>query len=91
MKKAASLKYDEKSSNAPKLTAYGKGAIANNIIDVAKQHNIPIKKDEDMLEMLSVIEVNEEIPTELYKAVAEVFSFIYGVSNDQKKDDSWQE
>ena len=85
MKKAASLKYDEKSSNAPKLTAYGKGAIAHSIIDVAKQHNIPIKKDEDMLEMLSVIEVNEEIPTELYKAVAEVFSFIYGVSNEQGK------
>ena len=90
MKKAASLQYDKKSSNAPKLTAYGKGSIASNIIDVAKQHNIPIKKDEDMLNMLSVIEVNEEIPTELYKAVAEVFSFIYGISNE-KKDESWQE
>jgi len=83
MKKAASLKYDEKTSNAPKLTAYGKGVIANNIIDIAKQHNIPIKKDEDMLEMLSVIEINDEIPTELYEAVAEVFSFIYGISNDE--------
>ena len=83
MKKATALKYDEKSTNAPKVTAQGKGAIAQNIIDVALEHDIPIKKDEDLLNMLSVIEVNEEIPTELYKAVAEVFSFIYGISNEQ--------
>lgn len=90
MKQAASLKYEQEKTNAPKLTSYGKGSIAYNIIDVAKQNNIPIKKDEDLLQMLSQIEVNEEIPTELYKAVAEVFSFIYGISND-KKDESWQD
>jgi len=93
MKKAASLKYDKLKSNAPTLTAKGKGAIAHNIIDVARKHNIPIKKDEDLLEILSQIEVNEEIPTELYEAVSQVFSFIYEVSNDElsKKDDQWQE
>jgi len=90
MKEAASLKYDQNKTNAPKVTAKGKGSIAQNIIDVAKEHNIPIKKDEDLLQMLSQIEVNEEIPTELYEAVAQIFSFIYGISNE-KKDDSWQE
>jgi len=90
MKQAASLKYEQDKSNAPKLTSYGKGSIAHNIIDIAKQNNIPIKKDEDLLQMLSQIEVNEEIPTELYKAVSEIFSFIYGISNE-KKDESWQE
>jgi len=86
MKEAASLKYDQNKANAPKLTAKGKGAIAQNIIDVAKQHNIPIKKDEDLLQMLSQIEINEEIPTELYKVVAEIFSFIYGISNEKNDD-----
>jgi len=88
MKKATALKYDKGSSNAPKVTAQGKGAIAQNIIDVATHHNIPIKKDEDLLNMLSIIEVNEEIPTELYKAVSEVFSFIYEMSNDQREDNN---
>jgi flagellar biosynthesis protein len=94
MKKATALQYNKKSQNAPKVTAQGKGAIAQNIMDVAKKHNIPIKKDEDLLNMLSVIEVNEEIPTELYKAVSEVFSFIYGLTNEEDKnhkDESWQE
>ena len=86
MKEAASLKYDQNKSNAPKVTAKGKGAIAQNIIDVAKEHNIPIKKDEDLLQMLSQIEINEEIPAELYKAVAEIFSFIYGISNEKNDD-----
>ena len=54
--------------------------------DIAKQHNIPIKKDEDLLSMLSTIEINEEIPTQLYKAVAEIFSFIYEISNEKQND-----
>jgi flagellar biosynthesis protein len=84
MKKASSLQYDNNTSNAPKVTSYGQGNIAQNIIDVAKKHNIPIKKDEDLIEMLSQIEINEDIPTELYQAVAEVFSFIYNISNDEE-------
>ena len=86
MKKAASLQYEQNKENAPKLTAKGNGAIAYNIIDIAKQHNIPIKKDEDLLSMLSTIEINEEIPTQLYKAVAEIFSFIYEISNEKQND-----
>ncbi len=90
MKKAVSLKYDKIKQNAPKLIAKGKGSIALNIIDVAQKHNIPIKKDEDLLQMLSQIEVNEEIPTELYSAVSQIFSFIYELSNEQE-DKKWQE
>jgi len=93
MKKAASLKYDKIKSNAPTVTSKGKGVIAQNIIDVAKKHNIPIKKDEDLLEILSQIEINDEIPTELYEAVSQVFSFIYEMSNEDinKKDEQCQE
>ena len=83
--KAVALKYDREKSNAPKVVASGKGEVANNIIKLAQEHDIFIKKDADLVELLSKIEVNKEIPPMLYKAVAEVFSFIYKITNDKRK------
>ncbi len=85
MKKATALKYDIGANSAPKVTAQGSGQIAKNIIQIARENNIPIKEDPDLVNILSQIELNQEIPEELYKAVAEVFSFIYGISNESKK------
>jgi len=82
IKKATALQYDQSSTNAPKVTAQGTGQLANNIIKIAKENNIPIKEDPDLMNILSQIELNEEIPEELYKAVVEIFSFIYGLSNE---------
>ena len=82
IKKATALHYDPLKNDAPIVTAKGKGDVANNIIKIAKQNDIPIKKDEDLVNMLSEIELNKEIPVELYKAVSEVFSFIYGITNE---------
>ncbi len=76
-KKAVALKYNNKVQNAPKVTAKGEGQIANNIIKLAKKNNIPIQEDRDLVEMLSKIELDKEIPPNLYKAIAEVFSFVY--------------
>ena len=81
MKKAAALKYDDKKSSAPIVTAKGKGKTAQNIIKIAEQNNIPIKKDEDLVELLSKVELDKEVPQEMYKAVAEIFSFIYKITN----------
>ena len=84
--KAVALKYDkEKKEGAPKVGAKGSGEVANNIIKLAQEHDIFIKKDADLVELLSKIEVNREIPPMLYKAVAEVFSFIYKITNDKRK------
>lgn len=85
MKKAVALKYDREEDSAPKVVASGKGDIANNIIKLAREHDIFIKKDADLVELLSKIELNKEVPPMLYKAVAEVFSFIYKITNDQRK------
>jgi len=79
-KKAVALKYDNKKQQAPLVTAKGEGNIAENIIKIAKKNDIPIQEDKDLVEMLSKIELNKEIPPNLYKAVAEVFSFIYKYS-----------
>ncbi len=81
MKKAAALKYDQSRDAAPKVIAKGKGQSAENIIKIAELHNLPIKKDEDLIELLSKVELNKEVPEKLYRAVAEVFSFIYKVTN----------
>ncbi len=81
--KAIALKYDIEKDNAPKITAKGKGETASNIIKIAKENNIPIRKDEDLIELLSQIDIDKEIPTSMYKAVAEIFSFIYDLSNKE--------
>lgn len=86
-KKASALKYNLKEDEAPKVVAQGERYMAKEIIRIAQKNNIPIKKDEDMVELLSQIEINQEIPPNMYKAVAEVFSFIYQISNDKRDDE----
>lgn len=60
--KAAALKYDQEKNQAPTLVAKGKGDIAKNIIKLAQENNIPIKKDADLVELLSKLEIDQEIP-----------------------------
>lgn len=81
-KKAVALSYDQVKDNAPKLTALGKGLIADDIIEIAKENDVPIVEDASLVELLSELNINETIPDELYEAVAEVFAFIYQL--DQK-------
>ncbi len=81
--KAVALKYDQAINNAPKITATGKGDIAKNIIKIAQDNDIPIKKDEDLIELLSQIDIDKEIPPAMYKAVAEIFTFIYAMTKKE--------
>ena len=80
-KKAVALGYNRSQDNAPKVLASGAGEIANKIISLAKEHDIPIKEDPDLIEILSKVEVDQEIPPNLYKAVAKIFSFLYKITN----------
>lgn len=87
VQKAAALKYDHATQNAPKVIAKGQGDVAKNIIKIAQDNDLPIKKDEDLIELLSKLDIDKEIPTEMYKAVAEIFSFLYGITNKNKKEE----
>lgn len=78
--KAVALKYDDSTSSAPKVTAKGEGFTAKNIIKIAEENDIPIKKDEDLVELLSKVDIDREVPPEMYKAIAEVFSFLYATT-----------
>ena len=75
--KAVALKYDDSTNSAPKVTAKGEGFTAKNIIKIAEENDVPIKKDEDLVELLSKVDIDREVPPEMYKAIAEVFSFLY--------------
>lgn len=79
--KAVALKYDRKKDDAPKVVAKGKGKIAEKIIELAKIHNIPIKDDPDLIEVLSSLDINQEIPSEIYVAVAELLAFVYSMNS----------
>ena len=76
-KKAVALRYNQEQNHAPKVVATGKGLIAENVIEKAKENNVPILEDESLVELLAELNINETIPEELYQAVAEVFAFIY--------------
>jgi flagellar biosynthesis protein len=80
-KEAVALAYDKSKNSAPTVTAKGKGKTAQKIIELAEEYDIPIKKDEDLVALLSKIELDKEVPDAMYKAVAEVFSFIYKMTN----------
>ncbi|MEZ0322885.1 MAG: EscU/YscU/HrcU family type III secretion system export apparatus switch protein [Hydrogenothermaceae bacterium] len=82
-KKAVALKYERFKDVAPKVVAKGKGKIAEKIIEVAKENGVYIKEDSDLVEVLSTLEIDEEIPPQLYKAVAEILVFLYKIK--QKK------
>lgn len=75
--KAAALSYKQGKDSAPKVVAKGSGAMAEKILEIARKHNIPLKEDPQLVEVLSALDLNQEIPPELYKAVAEILAFVY--------------
>jgi flagellar biosynthesis protein len=83
MKKAVALQYEPDKASAPRVTAKGKGSIAEQIIRAAEAHGLPIRKDEDLVELLAQVELDREIPENLYKAVAEVFVFLYNTTRSE--------
>lgn len=72
---AIALNYD--GQNAPRVTAKGKGLVAERIIELARQHDIPLQSDPELIQLLAQIPLGEEIPRALYVAVAEVIAFAY--------------
>lgn len=75
---AVALEYDK--TGAPRVVAKGRGTLGEKIIEVAKAHNIPIEENEVLAGALANVELGDEIPAELYKAVAEVLIFILRMS-----------
>ena len=75
--KAVALKYDKEKEQAHKVIAKGKAEVAEKIIAIAKTHNLPLYEDKHLVQILEALDLETEIPPELYRAVAEVLAFIY--------------
>ncbi|QYR19793.1 EscU/YscU/HrcU family type III secretion system export apparatus switch protein [Paenibacillus sp. sptzw28] len=76
-KKAVALMYEPGERSAPVVVAKGSGKIAEAIMDKAAQHGVPIQQDSSLVEVLSKLDIDQEIPHELYTLVAEILSFVY--------------
>ena len=79
--KAVALRYKDSSDTAPKVIAKGEGTIAEQIKEVAKESGVPLYEDDALVEILAQIELDREIPPELFKAVAEVLAWVYKTNN----------
>ncbi|WP_138493994.1 EscU/YscU/HrcU family type III secretion system export apparatus switch protein [Paenibacillus pinistramenti] len=85
-KKAVALKYDPAVSDAPVVAAKGRGYLAQQILDKAEEHGIPVQEDAALVEVLSKLDLDQQIPPELYALVAEILSFIYRSDRAARED-----
>jgi flagellar biosynthesis protein len=76
-KKAVALRYKKGVDNAPKVVAKGMDLIAQRILEIAEKENIPIIKNEKAVEDFYGIDLDDEIPSELYEIAAEIIAFVY--------------
>ncbi|MEM7164661.1 MAG: EscU/YscU/HrcU family type III secretion system export apparatus switch protein [Planctomycetota bacterium] len=78
---AVALGYQPGSDLAPKVLASGQGPIAERILQIAERHGVPIEEKGELAEFLARIPLHDEIPDELYPAVAEIFAFLLRISD----------
>ena len=86
-KQAIALSYDP-NEDAPKVIASGTGALAERIIEKAKEADVPIHRDDDLAQTLSKLEIGDLIPVELYEVVAEILVFVDRMDKIKAKMDS---
>jgi len=77
---AVALHYEKQDGGAPRVVASGRGAIGEKIVATAQAHGVPVENNPGLAAALADVEIGEEIPLELYKAVAEVLIFILRMS-----------
>jgi len=81
---AVALHYD--GETAPQVTAKGSGELAEKIIAIAKKHNVPLQENNELVQLLSHLELGDQIPEELYLAVAEIIAFTYMLRGKKPKE-----
>ncbi|NPA32557.1 MAG: flagellar biosynthesis protein FlhB [Aquificae bacterium] len=76
MKKAVALRYEPGKDEAPRVVAKGRGELAKKLIELAKKEGIPVVEDEALVDALIELELDTQVPRELYEAVARVLAFV---------------
>jgi flagellar biosynthesis protein len=81
---AVALQYNAATDSAPIITAKGHGVVAEKIIALARDNGVPLRQDPDLVQVLSQLDLRQEIPPSLYQVVAELLAFIYRLNNDYR-------
>jgi len=82
--KAIALAFDEATPDAPAIAASGRGALARQIVDLAFEHGVKVREDPDLVEILSTLEIGEQIPAVAFAAVAEILAHVYEWDADRE-------
>ena len=82
-KKAVALSYKPETDTSPRVTAKGKGRVAEHIIEMARANGIPVKDDPDLVEVLSKLDIEAHIPASVYVVVAELLAFAYSLNRNE--------
>lgn len=80
---AVALSFDPSKHSAPQVIAKGMGFVAENILKRANEHQIPVYQDEKLANQLKQLEINENIPPEMFEIVAEILVFITQLDREQ--------
>lgn len=80
---AVALRYDMEAGGAPHVTAKGRGLIAEQILEIAREHDVHIHHSPELLEVLIRLELGDEIPESLYRAIAEIIAFTYELAQSR--------
>lgn len=83
---AAALEYSPSKAQSPRVTAQGRGEMAQRIIQEAKRAGVPIREDPTLVDLLMQLDLDQAIPPELYQAVAEILFFIYRLNEQWKRE-----
>lgn len=84
---AIAVKQHGDGNQAPTVIAGGRGRVAEQILEIAFSQGIKVREDADLAQMLSVVDVDSEIPLEAFAAVAEILTYVYEANNDMKPDE----
>lgn len=76
---AAALRYDPVEGSAPRLLAKGSGPVAEEILRIARENDVPLRSDPALAGALATLDIGAQIPSELFRTVAEVLAFVYGL------------
>lgn len=87
--KTIALYYDDQ--HAPQVAARREESVAADILKEARKHEIPIQEDEELVDLLSQVKLNEQIPPKLYLAVAQIITFLYYINDMNLNDNSEEE
>lgn len=82
LKQATALKYSQEQGNAPVVVASGMGYVAQKIVNIAQENNVPVYQDDSLATLLGQLEIGSEIPPELYQAIVDLYVYFLNFNDN---------